>query len=283
MARGPCSVSLDVQGAGTVRPELDLLVEDEGLRAAVRRLGRAGHGLFLVSGPTGSGKTSLLYALLAERDGEREKILSVEDPVELPLDGVGQVAVNFARGLTFAAALKSFLRSDPDVLMAGEIRDAETACILKEAALTGHMVFSCLHARDAASALLRLLDVGLAPYEVGDAVTGILASRLLRRLCPHCKLRDEEADGKVHRAVGCPRCRGGYLGRVAVHELLEVGPEIRRLLCAGPSWNELHDEAMRGGLRPLRDAAQELVRRGETSLAEFRRVFSPGLDEGRTA
>jgi MSHA biogenesis protein MshE len=247
------------------------------------------HGLIVVTGPTGSGKTTTLYAALAELNTPERKILTVEDPVEYRLAGTNQVQVNDRIELTFARALRAFLRQDPDVILLGEMRDAETAQIALRAALTGHLVLSTLHTNDAPSAAARLLDMGAPPFLLATSLSGVVAQRLVRRLCPVCAqpaplqanerewLRDVLAAGfdeSVARlGTGCDHCNHtGYQGRIGIYELLEIDGELARLLNAGNSadFRTLASARMSG--QTLRDEAVRLVREGRTSVAEAMRV-----------
>ena len=242
----------------------DLGMED----AAAHRLGEVlarPHGIVLATGPTGSGKTTTLYAAVDSLRTGREKILTVEDPVEYELPGVPQVPVHEKVGLTFATALRSLLRQDPDVLLVGEIRDEETAEIATHAALTGHLVLSTLHTNDAPSALVRLLDLGVAPYLVASTVEAVLGQRLVRKVCPAC--RGEAAD--------CPTCRGtGYRGRTGIYELLVMTDELRDALPQQRGAAELRALAIQSGMRTLRDDGLRLVQAGVTTLEEVTRVTS---------
>jgi type IV pilus assembly protein PilB len=246
-------------------------------------------GALLVTGPTGSGKSTTLFAALAEINRPEINVITVEDPVEYRLAGLNQVQINPRAGLTFATVLRSILRSDPDVVMVGEIRDVETAKISIEAALTGHFVFSTLHTNDAPSALTRLNEMGVEPFLTGAAVTGVLAQRLARRLCDHCKdlytpgkeelfgarIPEELRHGKVElfRRSGCARCRQtGYSGRIGVFQLLEMDEELSALAARKASHEDLDRAAMNGGMRDLWADGIEKVVAGLTSLEELARV-----------
>jgi type IV pilus assembly protein PilB len=244
------------------------------------------YGAILVTGPTGSGKTTTLYSTLDELNEDNVNIITVEDPVEYRLEGLTQVQVNRAAGLTFGSALKSILRSDPDVVLVGEIRDAETAKIGIEAALTGHLVLSTLHTNDAASSVGRLIEMGVEPYLVSSAVDCVLAQRLARRLCDKCKMSEkadpailknlgEEADGitELWHPQGCSACANtGYLGRVAIVEVLKVSEDIQRLAVERRPSDEIKEIAVREGMKTLRQDGMEKVRLGMTSLEEVLRV-----------
>ncbi len=218
-------------------------------------------GLVLVTGPTGSGKTTTLYAALREIQARGVNVVTVEDPIEYRLPGVVQVQVHEKAGLTFGAALRSIVRQDPDVILVGEIRDKETAEIAIQASLTGHLVLSTLHTNDAASAVTRLIDIGVAAYQIATAVKGVVAQRLVRRTCPECL------------AVGCGACEGaGYRGRRAIAEILTTSPEFERLVAAGAPTESLAAAARASGCASLWDSGLALVQRGETTLEELRRV-----------
>ncbi|MFP4623674.1 MAG: GspE/PulE family protein [Gemmatimonadota bacterium] len=241
------------------------------------------NGIVLATGPTGSGKTTTLYAALDRLRTGREKILTVEDPVEYELPGVAQVPVNTRAGLTFARALRALLRQDPDVLLVGEIRDPETAGIATHASLTGHLVLSTLHTNDAASALTRLLDLGLEPYLVASTVEAVLAQRLVRAVCGHCAVEraatDEERRAlddlpdNVREGGGCEACRGtGYLGRTGVYELLRVDDSLRDEVHRRTGSTALRTLAREAGMRTLREDGVRLVLHGVTTPAEVLRV-----------
>ena len=250
-----------------------------------REIIRRPHGVIWVTGPTGSGKTTTLYAALSELDTQRRNILTIEDPVEYQLPDIGQVNVQSRIGLTFSAGLRSLLRQDPDVILVGETRDEETAEIVVRASMTGHLVFSTLHANDAVSASLRIIDMGVEPFLVAEATRGALAQRLVRRLCPHCAVETEfvgagEKDplngltGKVIREpVGCDRCREGYLGRIGLYELLEVNDTLREAMRQGRSVEEVKRLAKTAGFADMWTDAEEKIAAGLTSVAEVRTVL----------
>jgi type IV pilus assembly protein PilB len=260
------------RGAGLLT--LDQLGLAPAVRERYRRLIRRPHGLLLVTGPTGSGKTTTLYATLLALDAASRSVLTIEDPVEYQLPYVRQSQVNPRAGLTFAQGLRSLLRQDPDIIMVGEIRDAETARTAVQAALTGHLVLSTLHTNDAAGALARLTDIGLEPYLVASALIGILAQRLVRRLCHDCRGRMPwpagiEGGGAAAIPVGCARCRGrGYRGRTGLFELLEMTAAVRGLALARAPAAAIRAEALREGMRPLRQDGLAKAVAGETSLEE---------------
>jgi type II secretory ATPase GspE/PulE/Tfp pilus assembly ATPase PilB-like protein len=229
--------------------------------ARIRSLLDQREGLVLVTGPTGSGKTTTLYAALREVQARGVNVVTVEDPIEYRLPGIVQVQVHEKAGLTFGAALRSIMRQDPDVILVGEIRDRETAEIAIQAALTGHLVFSTLHTNDAASAIARLVDIGAASYQIATAVKGVVAQRLLRRLCVGCA------------GTGCRDCgEVGYRGRRAIAEILIASPEFERRVAAGAPPESIADAARANGCIPLWESGLALVRRGETSIDELRRV-----------
>ena len=245
------------------------------------------HGIILVTGPTGSGKTTTLYSALNEIKSDATKIITTEDPIEYQLDGINQIQVNTKVGLTFAASLRAILRHDPDVVLVGEIRDFETAENAIQASMTGHLVFSTLHTNDAAGAYTRMIDMGVEPFLVGATVEGIMAQRLARRLCKHCKEpwkpRPDEvpADfpkelletGTIYRPVGCRECRNsGYAGRVALYELLIPNEEIRRLAGAKAPAIDVKKVARANGMATLRDNGWKKVGLGITSVDEVIRV-----------
>jgi len=272
-------------------PTLEELGLSDAMRQTLEEVVSRPTGALLVTGPTGSGKSTTLYAALAEINNPEINIITVEDPVEYRLGGINQVQINQRAGLTFAAALRSILRSDPDVVMVGEIRDPETAKISIEAALTGHFVLSTLHTNDAPGALTRLNEMGVEPFLTGSAVTGVLAQRLARKLCTHCcemytpsvdeliKARVSpdvaaQADGMVfYRKKGCPRCnQTGYKGRIGVFQLLAMSENLETLAASKASREELERAAMEEGMRTLWDDGIAKVAAGLTSIEELARV-----------
>ena len=227
------------------------------------------HGILLVTGPTGSGKSTTLYAAIRRLDHTTTNIMTVEDPIEYDLPGVGQTQVNAKIDMDFARALRSILRQDPDVIMIGEIRDLETAQIAVQASLTGHLVLATLHTNDAASAVTRLIDMGIEPFLLSSSLLGVLAQRLVRKLCPHCK--KPAADGYV--PVGCAQCNHtGYSGRTGIYELLPVDDDIRALIHAAADDQQIRRTAEAAGMLPLRADAQRWLAAGVTSQEEILRV-----------
>jgi len=260
---------------------------DEGLAGAVRRAIHRPHGIVLVTGPTGSGKTTTLYAALAELNAVERKLLTVEDPIEYRLPGVIQAQIHPAIGFTFAAALRSFLRQDPDVIMVGEIRDGETAQIAVQAALTGHLILATLHTNTAAGAVGRLIDMGVEPFLLGSVLAGVLAQRLVRRLCVECRTPYEtdhamrKALGidarQLWHAVGCPACHGtGYAGRVAVFDFLPVDEAIARLILQGADAPTIEAVARAQGHRGLTADGFAKAAQGLTTVEDVLRVAQDG-------
>jgi general secretion pathway protein E len=234
------------------------------------RLVQQPHGIVLVTGPTGSGKTTTLYASLGRVDTATTNVLTVEDPVEYELPGIGQTQVNPKIDLTFAKALRAILRQDPDVIMIGEIRDYETASIAIQASLTGHLVLATVHTNDAPSSVTRLIDMGVEPFLLSSSLLGVLAQRLVRKLCPHCKRQGE--DGHWH-PVGCEKCsHTGYKGRTGVYELMRVDPHVQSLVHNRAAEQDLIAAAREAGLKSMREDGERLVRDGVTSLEEVIRV-----------
>jgi general secretion pathway protein E/type IV pilus assembly protein PilB len=254
------------------------------------------HGIILVTGPTGSGKTSTLYTALNEINDAIRKIITVEDPVEYQLKGVNQIQVNEKSGLTFARGLRSILRHDPDVVLIGEIRDTETAQIAVQASLTGHLVFSTLHTNDAPGALTRLVDMGVEPYLVASSLEAVLAQRLVRVLCPHCKQADNSqtaqafkaklgipADKTIYKSVGCRECRNtGFFGRHAIFEWMDTDEEIRRLILENASTDQISAAARKGGMRTLAEDGWRLVAAGVTTVEEVLSVTTAKEVESAT-
>lgn len=271
---------------GMLTSGLDSIGLRPALLTQVRDVIHKPYGMFLVAGPTGSGKTTTVYASLAEIDAHTHNITTIEDPVEYRLDGITQIAVNEQAEVSFANILRSVLRQDPDVLLVGEIRDRETAEIACQAALTGHFVFSTLHANDSVATITRLLDLGLDPMLIQTAVTAVLAQRLARKLCVKCRRAtaipeplarrfklDPNATRTVYEERGCPDCgTTGYRGRLGIHELLVMNDPIRALITAHPAITELKAEALRAGTKPLQSDGFRKVLDGITSYNEVMRV-----------
>lgn len=267
---------------------LDYLGLDDYCIARLRRLSAEPYGMLLVTGPTGSGKTTTLYAAITEINHGQDKIITIEDPVEYQLPGVLQIPVNEKKGLTFARGLRSILRHDPDKIMVGEIRDPETAQIAVQSALTGHLVFTTVHANNVFDVIGRFIHMGVDPYSFVSALNGIMAQRLVRVSCPHCAvdiqpdaelladsgIRGEQAAGMRFRAGrGCGQCRGtGFKGRRAIGEILQLNEEIRELIIARQPVRLIREAARRNGTRFLREIALGLVGAGETTLQEINRV-----------
>ncbi len=256
------------------KSESKLNLEAVGMQGEVLRrfagLIQQPHGILLVTGPTGSGKTTTLYAALQRLDASSSNIMTVEDPIEYELPGIGQTQVNSKIELTFAKALRAILRQDPDVIMIGEIRDLETAQIAVQASLTGHLVLATLHTNDAASAVTRLADMGIEPFLLSSSLLGVLAQRLVRKLCPHC--RRQGADGQWH-PVGCEHCgHTGYQGRIGVFELLAVDEDIRALVHRQAPEADIRALAQQRGMALMREDGERLVRDGVTSREELLRV-----------
>jgi general secretion pathway protein E len=267
---------------------LESLGFDAGVVSRLRRLAREPYGMLLVTGPTGSGKTTTLYAALTEINNGRDKIITIEDPVEYQLPGVLQIPVNEKKGLTFARGLRSILRHDPDKIMVGEIRDPETATIAVQSALTGHLVFTTVHANNVFDVIGRFLHMAVDPYSFVSALNGIVAQRLVRVICPHCAedqrpgtaLLTESGIGvraatdmRFRHGRGCGECRGtGYRGRKAIAEVLYLNDDLREKIVARAPTRELRAAAQAQGMQLLREAALALVRQGETTLEEINRV-----------
>ena len=267
------------------RLDLSRLGMDEATLAHMDRLIREPHGIVLVTGPTGSGKTTTLYAALSRLDATALNIMTVEDPIEYDLDGISQTQVNTRIEMSFARALRTILRQDPDVVMIGEIRDLETAQIAVQASLTGHLVFATLHTNDAVSAVTRLVDMGVEPFLLASSLIGVGAQRLVRRLCLECRkpfAADAEqlralglapTDGSLYSAQGCAACSGsGYRGRTGIYELLTVDDELRRLIHDRASERALREHALATGMRSLRDDGMRWAAQGLISLEEVVRV-----------
>ena len=282
-----------------------LLVKDEKLKhprelglgesraALLDHLVRKPHGLFLTTGPTGSGKTTTLYSILQGLNAPEKKVVTIEDPVEYELAGVSQIPVRPSRGFTFAHGLRAILRQDPDIVMVGEIRDAETAEIAIRAALTGHQVFSTLHTNDAPSAVTRLIDMGVEPFLISSSLEGVLGQRLVRRICPVCRrpspilpairskleaMGGHSLTGEFYEGAGCDQCRSGYLGRVGIFELLAITSPLREMILQKRSATELRGHATRQMITMQQDAMQKAVE-GLTTLEEIVRVCASEAQE----
>jgi len=244
------------------------------------------YGIILVTGPTGSGKSTTLYTILSDLNKENTNIITVEDPVEYLLDGINQVNVNIKAGLTFASGLRSILRQDPDIIMIGEIRDSETAEIAISSAITGHLVLSTIHTNDAASAVVRLTDMGIEPYLVATSVSGVISQRLVRKICKHCKTSfdassfektilgiETQEPVKLYKGKGCTYCNNsGFSGRVGVYEIMEITREIRESILLNKSIDEVKDISMANGMKSLRKSCEELVYSGETTIDELIKI-----------
>ncbi|AOS46068.1 Type II secretion system protein E [Lacunisphaera limnophila] len=274
------SVVLRVLDQSAVRLELAQLGLPPPVRRGVEAIIRRPNGIFIVTGPTGSGKTTTLYSCLKLLNQPEAKLLTVEDPVEYEIDGIMQVPVNLAAGLTFSRALRTFLRQDPDIVMVGEVRDLETAQIAIQASLTGHLVLTTLHTNDAPSAVTRLVDMGIAPFLLASTVEAVLAQRLLRRICPECRTAHTPPEALVrqlgvpagtafYRGAGCPAChQTGYRGRIGIFEFLLVSDALRELMVQGASLVALRQQAVADGMVTLREAALVALAAGDTTVEE---------------
>lgn len=288
------SVVMRVLDRSSVRFSLEEMGFAPGTLERFNQLLARPHGILLVTGPTGSGKTTTLYAALSKIDADAHKIITVEEPVEYQLEGINQIQVHAQIGLTFARALRSILRQDPDIIMIGEMRDSETAQIAVQSALTGHLVLSTLHTNTAAGAVVRLTDMGVERYLITSSVNGVLSQRLVRRLCQHCRApyapdlavlqtsgltRFLKPGAPVYQPVGCIHCRGtGYSGRTGVHELLIIDDTLRRAILDGADASALHAHAVGAGMLSLYEDGLRKVALGETSLEEVLRVTEDQSD-----
>jgi type IV pilus assembly protein PilB len=280
------SCVLRILDKDNIRLELEKLGMQQHELDRFRRAFNSAHGAVLATGPTGSGKSTSLYGALLELNTPEKNIITIEDPVEYQIPGITQVQVNIKAGLTFATGLRSMMRADPDILMVGEIRDRQTAQIAVEGALTGHMVLSTLHTNDAPSAITRLIEMGIEPFLVASALECVVAQRLARTLCSHCKqraivsadvLRDHgfsaQFDIEAYEPVGCVRCGGmGYRGRLGLFEVMLISEEIRSLTLQRGSADQIAAVAVRQGMRRLREDGLDKVKSGLTSMAEIARV-----------
>ena len=270
-------------------PHITELGFNESLIGDVKKLLRSSHGIILVTGPTGSGKTTSLHSFLREVEEPEKNLITVEDPVEYKSDNISQIQVNEKVGLTFAAALRSILRQDPDVIMIGEIRDEETAAIAVRAALTGHLVFSTLHTNSAAATISRLADMGIEPFLISSSLLGILAQRLVRVLCSECKEEDDIAKdfaqdysiprgAKIYKACGCKSCNySGYAGRRSIGELLVMNDSVKDLLKVTTDEHTIKTALEKDGLKTISSQLRLMLLDGETSLDEAIRI---GLGHG---
>lgn len=252
----------------------------------LKKIIRNPYGMLLVTGPTGSGKTSTLYSLLKDLKTEENNVITLEDPVEYSMDGIIQVNVNTKAGLTFKSGLKAMLRQDPDVIMIGEIRDEETASMAIRAAITGHNVLSTLHTNDAPSAIIRLMDMGIPSYLIATSIVGIVAQRLIRKLCNNCKEPymatdyekkllgvDINKDLTLYKPVGCPKCSGtGYKGRTGLFEIMEINHNIRELISNRESFDKIREESIKNGMKTLFESGSEIVKGGVSSINELMRI-----------
>jgi type II secretory ATPase GspE/PulE/Tfp pilus assembly ATPase PilB-like protein len=268
---------------------LDSLGFEPVMLDAFKRLMQRQSGFFLVTGPTGSGKTTTLYATLSLLHNSEKNIVTLEDPVEYSLSGITQAQINLPVGFTFEKGIRSLVRQDPDIIMVGEIRDKTTARIAIEAALTGHLVLSTLHTTDAPSAIMRLMDMGIEPFLINAALSGVLAQRLARKLCVDCRTsRPATAEEKrllkqcgikdmniVYESQGCGACDNlGYKGRVGIFELLEISPELRSLIINNPQFDEMYSQALANGMKTLESDGAHKVKEGIISLAEYARIIA---------
>jgi type IV pilus assembly protein PilB len=284
------SVVMRILDKDNARLELERLGMQDHELDRFRRAFRRSHGAVLVTGPTGSGKSTSLYAALNELNQPEKSIITIEDPVEYQVDGVTQVQINPKAGLTFATGLRSMMRADPDILMVGEIRDRETAQIAIEGALTGHLVLSTLHTNDAPAAITRLIEMGIEPFLIASAIDCVVAQRLARTLCIHCKRRSmlpadvvqdhgfhATFDIEAYEPVGCTRCGGsGYRGRIGVYEVMTVSEEIRSMTLDRAASEQIGEVAAREGMRRLREDGLDKVKSGLTSISEVARVTGIG-------
>jgi type IV pilus assembly protein PilB len=284
------TVVLRILDKEKIRLELEKLGMQEQELTRFRSAFTRAHGAVLSTGPTGSGKSTTLYGALRELHSPEKNIITIEDPVEYQIDGITQLQVNHKSGLTFANGLRSMMRADPDILMVGEIRDRETAQVAIEGALTGHMVLSTLHTNDAPTAITRLIEMGIEPFLIASALDCVVAQRLARVLCPHCKRRtiipaqvvrdhgyNAQFDIEAYEPVGCVRCgRMGYRGRIGLFEVMTMSDDIRKLALERAPSDQITAVALREGMRRLRDDGLDKVKAGLTSMVEVARVTGSG-------
>ncbi|RCS54326.1 type II/IV secretion system protein [Bremerella cremea] len=293
------SIVMRILDKGNLSFDLQKLGMDVDVYSQFQKIIRQPHGIILVTGPTGSGKTTTLYSSLLEIRDEATKIITTEDPVEYQLDGINQIQVHSKIGLTFSASLRSILRHDPDVVLVGEIRDLETAENAIQASLTGHLVFSTLHTNDAAGAFARMVDMGVEPFLIASTVEGVMAQRLVRRLCPECKIPHEvhradlpddfpwdelqnQDEKRLFHPVGCRKCRGvGYTGRMGIYELLTTTEDLRQMVHDNVSSWEIKQAAMKQGMPTLRQYGWRKAIGGQTSVEEILRVTKSDNAGGR--
>lgn len=278
-------IVMRLQDRSNVVLELEQLGFSDDLLRTLEDLVSRSYGILIVTGPTGSGKSTTLYGCLTKLNKPDVNILTVEDPVEQRINGIGQVQVNSKIGLTFAAGLRAFLRQDPEIIMVGEIRDLETAELAINASLTGHLVLSTIHANDSAGAFPRLIDIGAEPFLIATSIIGVVAQRLVRVLCPHCKVkyeptdfqlntlgitREQAASGNIHQAIGCSQCnQKGYIGRTMIAELLVVNDEIRSLIMQRKDGSTVRKAAIQNGMKTFRDHGIQKVLAGVTTIEEL--------------
>jgi type IV pilus assembly protein PilB len=263
----------------------DLGIVDDDLEK-LERIVKSPYGILLVTGPTGSGKSTTLYTMLNDLNNSNTNIITVEDPVEYLMEGINQVSVNPKAGLTFASGLRSILRQDPDIVMIGEIRDSETAEIAVRAAITGHLVLSTIHTNDAASAVIRLTDMGIEPYLVSTSIAGVISQRLVRKICPYCRKAHEATDYEkrllgedysknitIYKGRGCALCNNsGYIGRQGVYEIMEITREHREYIVRDKTTDEIRDLSLKSGMKTINMSCKKLVLKGITTLEELVKI-----------
>lgn len=277
---------------GSVLSKKQLGMSDNDIERLNRIIGNP-HGIILVTGPTGSGKSTTLYSILSELNSSSVNIITVEDPVEYTMNGINQVSVNEKAGLTFASGLRSILRQDPDIIMIGEIRDEETAEIATRAAITGHLVLSTLHTNDAPSSIARLVDMGVKPYLVSTSVVGVIAQRLVRKICNNCKEEYEASEYEkeifgqdvnktliLHKGKGCGYCNNtGYSGRIGIYEIMEMTRKHREAINAGANSDIIRDISIQNGMTTLESECKDLVLKGRTTIEELATIVSLGSED----